>query len=55
MLVEVITFQLSQAKTKEVRIKLNEETTIKWRNTRELIRTSYLYDADSGLCGGVDY
>ena len=30
-----------------------EETTDKWRNVRELIRKSCIYDADAGLGGGV--
>ncbi len=53
MLIEVITFKLPDDMTRADVMKNYAETTEKWRNVRELIRKSYLYDEESRLGGGV--
>ena len=44
----MIMFQLPEEMTREELIRNHEEATDKWRNIGELIRKSYIYDADLG-------
>lgn len=53
MMIEVITFKLPDGMTRDEVIKNYRDTTEKWRAVEELVRKSYLYDAEAGLGGGV--
>ncbi len=53
MITEVITFALPEGMTREDVIQNYRDTTEKWRNVNDLIRKSYLYDAEARLGGGV--
>ena len=53
MMIEVITFALPEGMTREQVIQNYKDTTEKWRGVGDLIRKSYLYDAEARLGGGV--
>jgi hypothetical protein len=53
MITEIVTLRLPQAATREEIIAKFEKTAPAWRENPDLIRKSYLYDADNGIVGGV--
>ena len=53
MITEIVTFKLPDGITREEVIATYEKTAPTWRENPDLIRKSYLFDADEGIAGGV--
>ena len=53
MITEIITFKLPDGSVREHVFANFEKTAPIWRDNPDLIRKNYLFDAESGIAGGV--
>lgn len=53
MITEIVTFKLPAGHKREDVFAAFEQTAPVWHKNPDLIRKNYLYDADSGVAGGV--
>ena len=53
MLMEVVTFKLRDGMTQDELLQKFRDTAPKWRGVEDLVRKSFIYDADAGVGGGV--
>lgn len=53
MITEIVTFRLPEGATREEVFSNYEKTVSTWRDNPDLIRKNYIFDAESGVAGGV--
>ena len=53
MITEIVTFKLPDGTTREEVISAFEKTVPTWAKNPDLIRKTYLFDAETGIAGGV--
>ncbi len=53
MITEIVIIKLPEGTTREETIASFEKTAPTWRENPDLIRKSYLFDAEKGIAGGV--
>ena len=53
MLTEIVTFKLPDGATREKLFSAFEKTVPTWAENPDLIRKTYLFDAETGIAGGV--
>jgi hypothetical protein len=53
MITEIVTFKLPDGTTREEVFSTFEKTVPSWAENPDLIRKTYLFDAETGIAGGV--
>ena len=53
MITEIVTFKLPDGTTREELFSAFEKTVPTWAENPDLIRKTYLFDAETGIAGGV--
>ena len=53
MITEIVTFKLPEGSTREEVFSNYEKTAPTWRENSDLIRKNYIFDAETGIAGGV--
>ena len=53
MITEIVTFKLPDGATREKLFSAFEKTVPTWAENPDLIRKTYLFDAETGIAGGV--
>jgi hypothetical protein len=53
MITEIVTFTVPEGTTREQHRLNSERTAVEWGENPDLIRKNYLFDAESGIAGGV--